>query len=272
MALRPMAGILSMEWIAIAIAVAAYAVGALWSLRSALLIGWIAHGAAVLADILFTGDASVRFGFAPALAGTVWIVVGVHLWDAMTVSRDSPHRGNRAHVVLAGLAVASLLLMALFPGAVRAHATSAWMPLHWLLGIVAYGLVAVAVVHALWLDAADRRLRGGVALRADMISAPGGVPLLHIERLTFRFVEVGFVVLTLALALGWWLSPSWRWDHKAIFSVLSWSTLAALLVGRHGRGWRGRRATRWIYGAALLLLLAYIGSRFVAEVILNRGA
>ena len=31
-------------------------------------------------------------------------------------------------------------------------------------------------------------------------------------------------------------------------------------------GWRGRRATRWLYAGALLLLLAYAGSRFVLEV------
>ena len=63
----------------------------------------------------------------------------------------------------------------------------------------------------------------------------------------------------------------WRWDHKTVFSLLGWSTFAALMVGRHLRGWRGRRATRWLYAGALLLVLAYIGSRFVAEVLINRG-
>jgi ABC-type uncharacterized transport system permease subunit len=257
-------------WIAAAVAVLGYAGGALWSARWALLLAWLAHAAALLADVLFTPDGAVHFGFAPALSATVWIVVGLHMVESMAALRAQPNKADRAYRVLACLAVASVVLMVVFPGTVRAQATSAWMPLHWLLGIVAYGLMAAAVLHAWWLDAADKRLRGGVALRADMISAPGGMPLLHIERLTFRFVEVGFVVLTLALLLGWWLAPVWRWDHKSVFSLLSWATLAALLMGRHGRGWRGRRATRWIYGAALLLLLAYIGSRFVMEVLLSR--
>jgi hypothetical protein len=34
---------------------------------------------------------------------------------------------------------------------------------------------------------------------------------------------------------------------------------------------RGRRATRWVYAGALLLLLAYVGARFVLEVVLQRG-
>jgi ABC-type uncharacterized transport system permease subunit len=45
----------------------------------------------------------------------------------------------------------------------------------------------------------------------------------------------------------------------------------ALLVGRHWRGWRGRQATRWLYAGTLVLLLAYVGSRFVLEVLLGRS-
>ena len=48
--------------------------------------------------------------------------------------------------------------------------------------------------------------------------------------------------------------------------------MAHLVVGRHLRGWRGRRATRWIYAGAFLLLLAYVGSRFVFEVLLGKVA
>ena len=62
-----------------------------------------------------------------------------------------------------------------------------------------------------------------------------------------------------------------KWDHKATFSVLSWLTFAVLLVGRARFGWRGRRATRVLYAGSGLLLLAYVGSRFVLEVILGRN-
>jgi ABC-type uncharacterized transport system permease subunit len=44
------------------------------------------------------------------------------------------------------------------------------------------------------------------------------------------------------------------------------------LLGRHLLGWRGRQATRWLYAGAALLLLAYVGSRFVFEVLLQRSA
>ena len=61
-----------------------------------------------------------------------------------------------------------------------------------------------------------------------------------------------------------------RWDHKSVFSLLAWLTFAVLLVGRMGFGWRGRRAVNMLYGGSILLLLAYVGSRFVMEVILRR--
>lgn len=96
------------------------------------------------------------------------------------------------------------------------------------------------------------------------------MPLLQLERLTFRFVEVGFVVLTATLMLGAFTATHWRWgDRDTVLSLLGWGVFAALLVGRHRRGWRGRRATRWLYIGAALLLLAYVGSRFVFEVLLS---
>jgi ABC-type uncharacterized transport system permease subunit len=98
-----------------------------------------------------------------------------------------------------------------------------------------------------------------------------GVPLLRLERLTFWFVGAGFAVLSAAIVLGAWFASPWRWDHKTLLSVLSWTVFAGLLVGRRMFGWRGVRATRWLYAGAALLLLAYVGSRFVFEVLLDRA-
>jgi ABC-type uncharacterized transport system permease subunit len=104
-----------------------------------------------------------------------------------------------------------------------------------------------------------------------------GMPLLTLERLTFRFVGAGFVLLSATLLAGWWFGEqlygsghAWRWDHKTIFSLLSWLCFAILLFGRTQLGWRGLTAVRVLYAGTGLLLLAYVGSRFVLEVILDR--
>ena len=62
-----------------------------------------------------------------------------------------------------------------------------------------------------------------------------------------------------------------RFNHKTVFGVLSWIIFAALLGGRHVYGWRGRVAVRWTLAGFLMLVLAYVGSKFVLEVILGRG-
>lgn len=242
-----------------AYALAAFAASARWA-PFALALGWLAHGVLLLLDMAAGGDGTMRFGFAPVASLTVWLVLAVHAVE----SRFVPLPAVRRALALAGAAVVALV--ALFPGEVRAHAGSPWLPVHWLLGVASYGLFGAAVLHALLLDAAERRLRPGAAG-----TGPFGLPLLRLERLTFRFVGAGFVVLSAALLFGLWSTTQWRWDHKNVLSLLGWATFAALLVGRHLRGWRGRRATRWLYGGALLLALAYVGSRFVLEVLLRRA-
>ena len=260
---------LNWAWFAGLVAMFSYTAAASpWPARSrwpeaALALGWLAHAVTLALDIFGVGSAApgARFGFAPAISTTVWIVLAVHAVE----SRLLPLPAVRRLLALAGAAV--VLLAAFYPGESRVHAGSPWLPMHWLLGLVSYGLFGVAVLHAALLDTAERRLRSrGVAAAPS----PGGLPLMQLERLTYRFVEVGFVVLTIALLLGASMAP-WRWDHKTVLSLLGWMTFAVLIGGRHWRGWRGRQATRWVYAGGVLLLLAYIGSRFVLEVILRRG-
>ena len=247
----------------------------------ALGLGWLLHLLLLVLDIGGWGRSApgARLGFGPVLSLTVWLVLAVHTIESRLLPLPAVRR------VLATMGAAVVLLAWAFPGEVR-PALSPWAPLHWLLGVASYALFGAAVLHGTMLDAAERRLRAhggraaaaggaaGVAAGFASFSAPGpmGLPLLRLERLTFRFVEAGFVVLTLALALGVATSPAWRWDHKAVFSLLAWALFAALLAGRAWRGWRGRRATRWLYAGAALLLLAYVGSRFVFEVVLGRPA
>jgi len=234
------------------------------ALRTALLVGWLGHALAIVADTAGLGSDSVgaRFGFAPALSMTMWLVLAVYGVE----SRFVPLPGARRTLALLG--VCAVVLAWLFPGEFRPQALSRWAPLHWVLGIASYGLFGVAVLHGAMLSRAERQMRAGAATPN---AASKGLPLLRLERLTYRFVGAGFAVLSAALLLGMWFATPWRWDHKTVFSILGWVVFAALLTGRHAFGWRGPRATRWLYAGAALLLLAYVGSRFVFEALLHRA-
>jgi ABC-type uncharacterized transport system permease subunit len=231
--------------------------------RSSLVFAWLAHAVAIIIDAagIGTGQIGARFGFAPAVSATIWLVLAVYVVE----SRLVPLPGVRR--TLSVLGAIAVLLALIFPGEVRPQAPSPWAPVHWVLGIASYGLFGAAVLHGAMLSMAERRMRSTVGMTAP---GPMGLPLLRLEKLTFRFVAAGFVVLSAALMVGWWFSGPWTWDHKAVFSLMGWVVFAALLLGRRVFGWRGRRATGWLYLGCGLLLLGYVGSRFVFEVVLHR--
>jgi ABC-type uncharacterized transport system permease subunit len=259
LALNPLVSVLS-AMAALAYALVPWACPRLSPLqaRALLAITWGLHLLALLAGLV--GD-SVRFGFAPALSVTAWLVLTVYLIE----SRLYPQL--QARWTLATFGAVVLVLALLFPGVHHTALPSAWLPLHWALGIASYGLIAAAVVHALLMQRAERAMRRGRAGEATM-------PLLTLERLTFRFVAAGFVLLSLTLAAGWYFSELLNqrmvWNHKTVFSVLAWLTMGVLLWGRWKLGWRGRMAVRPLYVGAGFLLLSYVGSRFVLEVLLQR--
>ncbi|MGH8683127.1 MAG: cytochrome C assembly family protein, partial [Burkholderiales bacterium] len=114
---------------------------------------------------------------------------------------------------------------------------------------------------------------GGGPLAGPLASLP---PLLTLERLLFRILAAGFVLLTATLATGVLFSEelfgqALRFNHKTLFALLSWVIFGGLLVGRWRYGWRGRKALRWTLAGFVALLLAYVGSRFVLEVVLGRS-
>ena len=226
---------------------------------------WLACGAHALA-LLGSFSPPLRFGFAPALSVTAWLVLTAWLVESQFYPQL---RGRWALGSLGALAVALALL---FPGKELHLQASPWLPLHWALGLSAYGMFAAAVVHAWLMTRAEREMR--------LAHTTPGLPLLTLERLTFRFVTAGFVLLSATLLAGIFFGEqlygsgngAWRWDNKRVFALLSWLTFALLLWGRQRWGWRGKRAVRVLYAGAGLLLLSYVGSRFVLELMLGRGA
>jgi ABC-type uncharacterized transport system permease subunit len=227
---------------------------------------WLLHGLGLVFTLCAPQEGGLRFGFAPALSVTAWLMLTFYVLE----QHWFPQLRTRWTLAIVGALV--VLLAAAFPGAPLQTQTSPLLPLHLALGVASYGLFAAAVVHAGLMSRAEKRMRMGADTHV-------GLPLLTLERLTFRFVNAGFVLLTATLIAGWLfgdllygIHAAWRWDHKTVFSLLAWLTFAILLIARHRFGWRGRKAVRVLYAGAGLLLLSYAGSRFVLEVILGRVA
>jgi ABC-type uncharacterized transport system permease subunit len=228
------------------------------------------HGALLVHGVYVEGQ--LRFGFAHALSATLWITA-IIIWIE---SFFSASRG--LFLLVLPLAAATALLPAAFPGAILGESTAAPLfRLHLLLAILAYSLLTIAAMQALLMASMDRRLHGENSGAAGRLAhfLDRLPPLLSMETVLFRLIGAGFVLLTATLISGIFFSEevfgrALRLDHKTIFTFAAWFVFGALLAGRVVFGWRGRTALRWTLTGFAMLMLAYVGSRFVLEVLLQR--
>lgn len=253
--------------------------------RALLGVALATHGV-LLHTTIFPQNAMV-FGFAFALSAMFWLGAGIYWIESFFFPLD----GLRL-LVLPLACVASLMPLAFGGVRVLPYSAAPLFKLHFLIANIAYGLFAIAALHAILMLLVERRLHamrgggggGGVAQRHAAAAGNGWLsswldtlpPLLTLEKLLFRLIGAGFVLLTLTLLSGILFSEqlvdrALRLDHKTVFAILSWVMFGALLTARKVSGWRGRAALRWVLASFVALLLAYVGSRFVFEVLLHRA-
>ncbi len=144
------------------------------------------------------------------------------------------------------------------------------LELHAWLALLAYATLAIAALLAIMLWLQERALRRRQF--SDWLRALP--PLTELELLLFRAIAVGFILLGATLLTGILFVHDFFAQHllhKTVLSVLSWLAFGALLLGRWRYGWRGAKAVRWTLVAMVLLVLAFFGSKFVLELVLQRG-
>ncbi len=232
--------------------------------RIFLLVALIAHGVA-LHTAIFPGE-EMRFGFGVAMSLMVWLAICFYWVETLYTRLDGLH----AVVMPAGVVASTIPIF--FPGEhVLANAASPAFRAHFVIAMLAYSLFTLAALHAMLMSVAGRQLHNARFSRL-LASLP---PLMTMEALLFRLIAIAFSLLTLTLATGVMFSESlfgqaFRVDHKTVFAFISWLLFGALLLGRNLWGWRGRIALRWTLAGFVALMLAYVGSRFVIEVVLQR--
>ncbi len=138
---------------------------------------------------------------------------------------------------------------------------------HVLTSLIAYSVLGLAALHAVLLSIQNSFLHD---------HHPGGIirilpPLRAMETLLFEGITVGFILLTISLVTGLMFLENMfaqQLVHKTVLSILAWLVFSILLIGRVVFGWRGKVAIRWTLGGFISLMLAYLGSKFVLEILL----
>lgn len=221
------------------------------------------------AAILYSGmlaEGGLNLGLTNAFSLVAWAVAAIFL--AASLTQPIALLGT----FIMPIAAFTIALAWLWPSR-HLHLPPASFPLfvHVVISILAYSLLSIAIVQGMMLGLQERRLhekQSGRFLRA----LP---PLQTMETLMFQMIGIGFFLLTLTLISGIFFSETvfgepLMFTHHIVLSIFAWVIFAILLVGRWRFGWRGRAAIRWAMAGFSLLVLAYFGTKFVLEIILNR--
>ncbi|QJR12820.1 Inner membrane protein YpjD [Usitatibacter rugosus] len=209
----------------------------------------------------------LNLGVANAVSLLVWLTALIYWLAGLAYPGLSGMQG-----LMAPIALAAVVLQGAVPSRhIVTYTAEPLFTLHFAIAMLAYALVIVATVHALVMLAEEKWLHRGV-MPPFIKALP---PLLEMEALLFRILLAAFILLTLTVVSGVFFSEllfnkPLTFTHKNVFAILSWLIFGGLLAGHHLRGWRGRKAVRWTLAGFFMLLLAYVGSKFVFEIVLQR--
>ncbi len=228
-------------------------------------VALVLHGMLVYSAVLT--DEGLNLGVSNSISLIVWLTVAIYWLASLAVPGLASIQG-----LWAPIALGAVLLQAFLPSHYFVHyGGDPLFTLHFAIAMLAYSLFIVATVHALVMLAEEKWLHRGV-LPPFLKSLP---PLMEMEALLFRILLAAFVLLTLTVASGLLFSEQlfgkpFTVTHKTVFGVISWVIFGSLLAGHYFRGWRGRTAVIWTLAGFTALMLAYVGSKVVLELVLGR--
>lgn len=235
-----------------------------FTLHSAMIaLGLALHGWLLYSNIFADG---FNLGFYNILSAIFWLTVVIY-WVL-----DFKHQLYSLQAfVLPPAALFALLPALISQNHYLAADQSGMLIAHIGIALLAYSLFTFATLHALLMAVAERYMHK----KSSVLALPDFPPILVLENVLFKVLHIGFALLTITLISGMLFSEeifgkAAVFNHKTVFSIASWLIYAWLLIGRHRYGWRGRKAIKLTLIGFALLLLAYVGSRFILWIVLGK--
>jgi len=225
-------------------------------------IGLITHALLIYNHVFNQG---VDLSFANSTLLLSWIIVLIYL----LFNNKSKYQGLEIFTL-----IPALIIVLVFPliqpdhQSIQYYSISA--SIHIIVAMLGYGLLAFGSIFSLFLLLFEKGLHAETK-NSSMISS--SEPLLDVESKLFQIYWVGFAFLTFTLFSSLFFSnylfgQSLDWNHKTIFTILAWLSYALVLFGRVQFGWRGKKSIIISLLAFAFLILAYLGTKFVVEIVL----
>jgi len=218
----------------------------------------IFHGA----DIMLTMENGWVLNLFTTLSIVAWLMALTALiWGAKTPNAPPG-------IIVYPIVALSLILKISLPHEEARALLDPALEWHILLSLAAYSLFALAAIQAIVLSIQEQQLKqrhiAGLIQKLP--------PLQSMETTLFQLITSGFILLSIGLIAGAFFIDdifAQHLAHKTLLSLIAWCVFAILLWQRWQNGLRGATAIRWILIGFIFLLLAYSGSRFVLEYIIN---
>lgn len=232
-------------------------------LHGSISVALACHG--IAAFQLITPHHSIDLGILPMTSLSSWCITTLLLITSLRRPLDN------LFALLLPITIIATALPIFFVGPqVSFKDLNSGVVSHILLSMLAHGVLAIGALQAALLAAQEKHLKQR-STKGFIQALP---PLQTMEALLFEILWLGFILLTLSLITGiLYLDNIFAQHlvHKTTLSVAAWLALAILLWGRYQLGWRSQTAARWTFVVFILLVMAYFGSKFVLEIILNRN-
>lgn len=215
-------------------------------------------------DIFFTMKSAGgwNLGLFTTFSLTTWLMALIAL--LIGARMPNAHPG----IVIYPVVALSLILKVELPSPEPPSLSEPALEWHVLLSLAAYSLFMLAAIQAIILAIQEKQLRQRHA--AGLLRKLP--PLQSMEAGLFQLIITGFALLTMGLVTGLMFVED-LFDqhlvHKTVLSIIAWGVFAALLWGRFRHGWRGKTAVKWTLVGFSFLVLAYMGSKFVLEYLVN---
>ncbi|ASK27640.1 cytochrome C assembly family protein [Neisseria chenwenguii] len=227
-------------------------------------VALLAHGAALMVPVFQDKVLITGFGYSVSLIA--WLMLMMYCLGSFFYCL----RGLQ--LLLYPCAAFVLLLGLVFPGKFIGYQIND-LPfmLHVGTSMLAYGLFGIVTLFAVLILLLNRSLH-----KRRFSSLVSFLPsLLSLEKLMFQGMLAGFVLLTYSVVSGTFFAESVfgkpvTLTHKTVFGILSWLIYGGLLLKHGMTAWRGKKAAVWTIVGFISLMLAYVGSKFVLEVVLKK--
>lgn len=206
-------------------------------------------------------------------ATTIWVTISITMVAFLVVSLAMKNAWRLTPLLslyMLALGIVGIAWHNVRAEPMPANEVNAWLVAHIALAVTTYALATIAAVAALAAFLQERALK-----RKQRPPLEGALPsITDCDGLVIALLAVGEAILGLGLISGVAVNLAvghapLPFDHKIVFTLGAFVAIGLILFAHARYGLRGRRASRAVLLAYLLLTLGYPGVKFVTDILLH---